>query len=90
MYSLTGPNIALYKMTEQYPGYIKRGTSYNAVNGNTTNSGLNNLCAQTDWNNTGATEAWWRVDLGDTFKLTGIKIYNRDRKRKLTYLYAIL
>jgi len=77
----TGPNIALGKDTEQFPGAYLKGTSDNAVNGDTTNTLDVSKCAHTDWNSS-ITEAWWRVDLGDTYKITGIKIYNRDRNSK--------
>jgi len=83
--ALTGPNIAFSKSTYQYPGVLGDGKSNKAVDGDTTHSGSVTCtdCAHTDLYNTGATETWWRVDLGDTYRLTGIKIYNRDRRRTL-------
>ena len=74
----TEPNIARNKATEQYPMIYDRGTSDKAVDGKTANTDFAIYCAHTDWN-TWTTEAWWRVDLGDTYRLTGIKIYNRNR-----------
>jgi len=80
----TGPNIALNKTTEQYPGVFGGGISDNAVDGNRAHTHMATLCAHTNWN-TSITEAWWRVDLDDTFKLTGIKIYNRNQERMFTW-----
>jgi len=83
---LQGPNIALNKVTEQHPGDYDIGTSDKAVDGNTgdPNSFTILVCAHTDWN-ASTTEAWWRVDLGDTYRLTGIKIYNRDQARMFMF-----
>ena len=81
----TEPNIALGKDTVQSPGAYQYGTSNKAVDGKIENTGADSECAHTDWN-TWDTEAWWRVDLGDTYKITGIKIYNRDRDGKLYLL----
>ena len=81
----TGPNIALGKDTEQFPGAHENGTSDKAVDGDTTNSYDAPRCAHTEWN-TWNTAAWWRVDLGDSYKITGIKIYNRDRDSMLFLL----
>jgi len=73
------------KDTEQFPGAYLNGTSDKAVDGDTTNSFNASKCAHTEWN-TWNTEAWWSVDLGDTYKITGIKIYNRERNSKLFLL----
>jgi len=82
----TGPNIALGKDTEQFPGAFENGISGNAVNGNTTNTHIASQCAHTEWNSS-ITEAWWRVDLGDAYKITGIKIYNRNQECKILSIY---
>jgi len=75
-----GLNIAYNKSTEQYPGNYGGGTSEKAVDGHKKYSFAADDCVHTNWY-TSTTEAWWRVDLGDTYKLTGIKIYNRDQAR---------
>ena len=83
---LQGPNIALNKVTEQHPGVYATGTSDKAVDGKTGKpmTYTINECSHTDWN-TSTPEAWWRVDLGDTYRLTGIKIYNRDQARMFMF-----
>ena len=43
-------------------------------------------CAHTDWNASLYTEAWWGIDLGDYYRVTGIKIYNRERICKFVYV----
>ena len=84
----TGRNIALGKDTEQFPGAFTNGTSDKAVNGDTTHYSFADHCAHTEWN-TSILEAWWRVDLGDTYNITGIKIYNRDRDSKFLTIYIL-
>ena len=79
----TGPNIALNKTTEQSPGVYGDGTSDKAVDGNRAHTIDASKCTHTDWYKS-TTEAWWRVDLDDTFRLTGVKIYNRNQECMLT------
>jgi len=76
--SIKGPNIALNKPTEQYPGKYQNGTSDKAVDGITEHSSFASECAHTYWVDT-SSASWWRVDLGDAVRIIGIKIYNRDR-----------
>jgi len=78
----SGPNIARNKPTVQYPGVLGKGEAFRAVDGNTDYSLNALICAYTDWN-ISDTKAWWKVDIGDEYKITGIKIYNRDRHREL-------
>jgi len=59
--------------------------SSNAVNGEAVNTNFAYHCAHTEWNSS-FTEAWWRVDLGEAYNLTGIKIYNRNRVGNLFLL----
>ena len=81
---LQGPNIALNKVTEQHPGDYGNGTSDKAVDGNTGDPKYYTICAHTNWN-ASTPEAWWRVNLGDTYRLTGIKIHNRNQSRMFMF-----
>jgi len=78
---VTGPNIALGKPTDQYPSVFHYGASAKAVDGVKENSWNASECAHTDQGNV-TDRAWWSVDLGDVYRVTGIKIVNRDNKRK--------
>jgi len=75
-----GQNIAYKKSTEQFPDNFGNGTSDKAVDGHKQYTYAADLCAHTNWY-TWTTEAWWRVDLGDTYRLTGVKIHNRNEAR---------
>jgi len=85
--SIKGPNIALNKPTEQYPGIYQNGTSDKAVNGITDHSNDASKCAHTYWDDI-SSPSWWKVDLGDKLRITGIQIYNRDRNSM--YLLAVI
>jgi len=65
-------NLALNKQTSQsstaYSGYSQR-----AVDGNTNGDYWNNSVTHTN----GESQPWWRVDLGLSYNLDQIKIYNR-------------
>jgi len=50
----------------------------NAVDGNLTMFADERTCAHTT-EGTATAPAWWQVDLGDGYRITGIKIYNRQR-----------
>ena len=78
---LLGTNIALNKSATQGPGIYAGQTADKAVDGNTTNKN-DGRCAHTTEGNT-TTRAWWQVDLGDTYRITGVKIYNRDKSGRL-------
>ena len=54
----------------------------NAVN-NVTYDNNKGSCAQTT-EGTANDLAWWQVDLGDTYLITGITIFNRQKHGKLT------
>ena len=73
---ISGPNIACGKDALQGPGSLQNQGPQLAVDGNlnTTNDGV--TCAHTS---KGSIEqpAWWQVDLGDAYRITGIVIYNR-------------
>ena len=77
---MLGPNIALNKSATQGPGTENSMTADKAVNNDTTNNN-DGRCTHTTKGTT-SNPAWWQVDLGDTYRITGIKIYNRDRDSK--------
>lgn len=52
----------------------------NAVNNETSDNDMG-TCAHTTEGNT-TNPAWWQVDLGDAYRITGIKIYNRKKEGK--------
>jgi len=76
----SGPNLALNQTTQQYPGIFGLGFAFKAVDGKTVY--IPDNCAHTDWSSS-TYEAWWKVDLGDLYTITGIKIYNRNRHGEL-------
>jgi len=79
---LTGPNIAHRKTAAQGPADLEEFTVAGlAVDGNLAVSNKEETCAHTTQGNT-SYRAWWQVDLGDAYRITGIKIINRERKRK--------
>ena len=65
----------------------ENGTPDKAVDGVKENSGAGGVCANTNQGNT-THRAWWKVDLGDEYRVTGIKIFNRDKQRKLKDNYS--
>jgi len=84
---ITGPNIAFGNPTRQYPGVFDNGTPDKAVDGVKENGGASGVCAHTGQGNA-THRAWWTVDLGDEYRVTGIKIVNRDLNSK--FLYTIV
>ena len=79
---LTGPNIALGKTATQGPyNYGNMTIAGLAVDGNLAVSNNGATCAHTTQGNT-SYRAWWQVDLGDAYRITGIKIINRERHSK--------
>jgi len=72
-----GPNIALGKNAAQGPDTFSSMWAGNAVNDVTFNDNIER-CAHTTQGNT-TYRAWWQVDLGDAYRITGIKIFNRKR-----------
>ena len=66
------------KPASQHPGTYLKGSASKAVDGDTRNVDSGNMCAHTE-QGTPRDPAWWRVDLEDTFNLTGLKIYNRNQ-----------
>ena len=58
------------------------------MDGVTENSGDANDCAHTKQGNV-ADRAWWTVDLSDEYRVTGIKIVNRDQTRKFKDDYTM-
>jgi len=83
LYLTSGPNIAFGKTATQGPGDFSIGmVAGNAVN-NVTYDNNQGTCAQTTLGTTND-PAWWQVDLADTYLITGIKIYNRQKHGKHT------
>ena len=82
MYSISGSNIALGMQANQGPDTYQSCSADKAVDGDTSNTEGN--CAHT----TIGSPAWWRVDLGKRFLVTGLKLFNRARGS--TYLRNFL
>jgi len=79
-----GPNLAKGKDATQSWTY-GNGWAYRAVDGDTSvvaGKYLDGQCAYSRKSDTGI-PAWWSVDLGSFYPLTGIKIYNIDRQGTL-------
>jgi len=68
----------LHKPAEQFPYTLHGGSASKAVDGNTSDNVVGEMCAHT-YSGTPSNPAWWTVDLKAYFKLTGIKIYNRNK-----------
>lgn len=66
-------NIALNKKTSQSSNWRRRGRSSKAVDGNTNG----NWSSKTVTHTKKDTNSWWRVDLGDTYNVEKINVYNR-------------
>jgi len=79
MFHILGPNVARGKTATQGPGTYQNQSPYRAVDGETDYSQIH--CSHTTKGNTD-NPAWWQVDLGDTYRITGIRIYNRDPRGK--------
>nr|AZN28584.1 fucolectin-2 [Apostichopus japonicus] len=71
--SLCTHNVAAGKDTTQRSTYNQDGKSENAVNGNTSGYWATRSCAGTSW----STNPWWSVDLGASYQVGSIQIYNR-------------
>jgi len=71
----------LHKPAWQSPDTYNPGSASKAVDGNTSDHNVGYMCAHT---NSGSQwePAWWTVDLKANYNLTGIAIYNRDKKRE--------
>jgi len=69
-FDFPGPNIARHKQTQQ-SSVSGDGTSDKGVDGRRENEGAPE-CVLTYWHNDGA---WWRVDLGAEYTVTGVKMY---------------
>ena len=78
IYSISGPNIALGMKANQGPDTYQSCSADKAVDGDTSNTAGNYA------HTTLGFPAWWRVDLGKRFSVTGLKLFNRARGR--TYL----
>jgi len=69
-FDFTGPNIALHQQTQQ-SGVAFGGTSDKGVDGRRENE-EEPECVLTQGHDDGA---WWRVDLGAEYTVTGVKMY---------------
>jgi len=73
----TGPNIALQRNATQGPDTMGIQFAKLAVDGNLDMLNNGKTCTHTTQGNA-SSPGWWRVDLGDSYRITGINIYNRD------------
>jgi len=76
MFHVLGLNVARGKLATQGPATFNHQTPNRAVDGA---SAYNNddFCSYTTQGNTD-NPAWWQVDLGDTYRVKVIRIYNMD------------
>ena len=76
---VSGLNIALKKVATQGPGTLSLNEGPQlAVDGSLLTTNNARTCAHTTKGTVGK-PAWWQVDLGDAYRITGIVIYNRER-----------
>jgi len=71
--SLAGPNVAYKKFALQSSNKYENSTADKAVDGNT-NVSDSGTCARTSFDS----YAWWKVNLGKPYLVTGIKIHNSE------------
>ena len=67
--------MAVGKSAELFQSSSTASSAHKAVDGDTSDAASSGACAQT----THSSHSWWRVDLGRSYLLTGMKIYNRER-----------
>jgi len=72
--------VARGKTATQGPDTFANQTPDRAVDGHTDYNNDGNCAHTTQGNND--YPAWWQVDLGDTYRVKGIRIYNRDQRSK--------
>ena len=65
----------MHKPAEQFPDMYVPGSASKAVDGDTRDNVVGDMCAHTAMG-TPSNPAWWRVDLRANYNLTGIKIFN--------------
>ncbi|WAR24621.1 FUCL6-like protein, partial [Mya arenaria] len=77
-----GQNVALGKtqQTDQGPGTLDGFKANLAVDGNESHSADSGACAHTTEGND-TYKAWWKLDLGQPYWISGIKIFNREHKQ---------
>ena len=73
----TGMNVALHKYAENHPNSLREYEAMNAVDGKT-GPWSTATCSHTSMFPVDDPD-WWRVDLGESYRISGIKIYNRER-----------
>jgi len=69
--------MAVGKSATQGPRTYRTYTADRAVDGNTSDAASGGACAHTVYQSW--SWSWWKVDLGRSYLLTGIKIFNRER-----------
>ena len=65
--------------------YYVRSIADKALDGNTSDAASYGTCAHT----TNSSHSWWKVDLGKSFLITGIQIYNRERGGMIVFFYFL-
>jgi hypothetical protein len=74
---LAQSNVALQKQTSQSSDYSRSsGQSFKAVDGNTSGAWNMGSITHTRGGN-GESNPWWQVDLGNTYEINSIRIWNR-------------
>jgi len=76
--NFTGQNVALGKPASQFPGTWDECFAERAVDGHILSGVFEQKCAHSS-EGSFDNPAWLMVDLEDSYKLLGIKIYNRMR-----------
>jgi len=78
-----GKSVALYKVAINHPGSLSNSTASKAVDGDIRSilTGSAAACAHTTLGSVDD-PAWWRVDLEESYRILGIKIYNREQEGK--------
>ena len=74
-------NVALNKVATNYPGTLGDYKAPNAVDGVLGPWGTA-TCSHTSMYPINEPD-WWRVDLGESYVILGLKIYTRDKSGKL-------
>ena len=75
-------------MAVQGPSTREAGSAVKAVDGDNSTTNDGRTCAHTT-EGTKESPAWWQVDLGDTYRITGIRIINRDRSCKCCAVFIL-
>ena len=76
-------NVALHKHAENHPNSLGMYVARNAVDGKT-GPFSTDTCSHTSWYPVDEPN-WWRVDLGESYVILGIKVYTRERVGELPF-----